>query len=155
MSAYPAGVLRAGGGPAGGSIDTEVQRLIDAAEHVRTMPPALERFLKANPTFNRLIAHQVRILQGRSPIPARCEMTIWDRALLIITRNGVDVGRAASVQFFCEHWCDYDPAVDAPTEAMYDKMGFAQLSWDRMLIRPSRAQKPADVIYRRVRQHQF
>lgn len=153
MSAYPVVAPRGpAAGYAGGSVDDEVQRLVDEADHVRSMPHALDRFLKAYPTFHRLIAQQVRILQGRSPMPARCEMTIWDRALLIVTRNGADVGSAASIQFFCEHWCEYDPATDTPTEAMYDKAGFAQLPWDRMLNQPPRVHRLADVTYRRVRQ---
>lgn len=132
MPAHPPGVIPTPERAAAGSPDAQVERLINAAEHLRSMPPNMQRFMKAYPNFYRTIARHVRILLRRSPIPADGQMTIWDRALLTITRNGADVGSAVPIQFFCEHWCEYDPASGAPTEAMYDMAKLAVLPWDSM-----------------------
>lgn len=93
----------------------------------------MDRFIKTYPNFYRTVARYVRIVLSRSPYPAHGEMTIWDRALLTITRNGTDVASPVPIQFFCEHWCEYDPTSGAPTEAMYDMAKLAVLPWDSKL----------------------
>ncbi|ETN42054.1 uncharacterized protein HMPREF1541_03993 [Cyphellophora europaea CBS 101466] len=112
------------------SPDNEVERLISEANQLHTMPPKMQRFLNTYPLFTRVIARQVRMVTARSQDFDDCQVTIFDKALLVITRNGNDIGSAIPFQFFCQYWCDYDPAIASPTESMYDMAKFAVLPFD-------------------------
>jgi hypothetical protein len=110
----------------------KVERLVAEASTSPPLSASMNRFLKSYPDFSRLIARQIRMLSQRNSNLSAAEMTIYDKALLRITRNGADVRSAAAILFFCEHWCEYDPVVGAPTEAMHETAKIATLPWDRM-----------------------
>lgn len=112
------------------ALDFEVDRIVTEAEQLHTLPPKMERFINTYPLFIRWVARFIRTIAPRSQDFRDGQVTVWDKALLIVTRHGNDIAGSIPFQFFCQHWCEYDPTVGSPTQMMYDMNEFNVLPWD-------------------------
>ena len=120
-------------------LDNKVDHLVSAAMQGPNLSRSMQRFLTSYPNFSRIIERHVRVQLRRSLDLSDGEVTIFDKALLVITNNGADVQSPAAVMFFCEKWLEYDPVAATPTEFMHEMARIAELPWDR---RTSKSHRP-------------
>lgn len=82
----------------------EVADLVDEAQ-IETMVPALANFYSVNrlPLIQVLDRH-IQLILDRSPLFKDAQVTIYDKALLRLTKNGTNLDQPSAIQFFCEHF---------------------------------------------------
>jgi hypothetical protein len=113
------------------SIRDKVEQIVDIALQPPPLSRCMQEFLDSYPHFSHVISRYIRILSQRSPDFSEGEMTIFDKALIAVTQEGMDVESSASILFYCEKWLGYDPASGVPNEAMHDVAQIADLPWER------------------------
>ena len=83
--------------------DGEVPILVEQAKKIKSLNPALRQFMIHNKrAFLDLFSRQIRLIKSRSQAFEDGQVTVFDKALLILTRNGTDLDDPAAIQFFCE-----------------------------------------------------
>ena len=93
---------------------SEVTNLTTDARTVATLPPTLATVLT---TQKELILDemdiQIGLIKSRSQDLGDGQVTIYDKALLDLTVNGIQVDNNSAIIFWCQHYCGTDP-VNAP-----------------------------------------
>lgn len=87
----------------------EVPVLVEQAEQVTQLSPTLSTFLSNHrKTLVEAITRQIQLVQTRSQALEDGQVTVYDKALLVLTRDGRDPEYAPAIHFFCEQYLGVD-----------------------------------------------
>ena len=87
------------------SLAEQVMELVDAASKTLSVAPVLTTFLSEpqdRAMFFNVFAHHVEILKSRSQSFEDGQVTVYDKTLLALARNGDDLESPAAIEYFCE-----------------------------------------------------
>lgn len=88
---------------------TEVPMLVEQAEKMKKLGPILENVsTKQREPLLKTISRQVQLIKSRSQTLEDGHVTVYDKALLILTRNGRDPEYPPAIHFYCEHYLGID-----------------------------------------------
>ena len=83
----------------------EVPKLVEEAEKVPQLGPLLwQLFEKHRDCVLKNVSHHVNLIRSRSPALEDGQITIYDKALLILTRHGRDPEYPPAIHFFCQYY---------------------------------------------------
>ena len=89
----------------------EVLLLAAKAQMVQKLSPAISAFLKKpeqKNLFLEVFTRHVHLLKSRSQAFEDGHVTVYDKALLMLTRNGNNLHSPAAIQYFCEEFLGID-----------------------------------------------
>ena len=103
--------------PSSDSISSLVQEAYD-----EPVPAKFTAFMDFNrDTLSDLISRHVRVLQRRKPDLEDHQLTIYDKALLHLTRNGNDLTFSPAVLLFCQEYLGIDEEDINETRTLLDQ----------------------------------
>lgn len=86
----------------------DVPRLVEKANQVTTVNPAIANFMTRNKgnkfAFLSLVRSQVELIKARSQDFRDAQVTTFDKALLQLTANGKELDKPTVAQFFAEQY---------------------------------------------------
>lgn len=92
----------------------EVPQLVAKAQ-IAALSPAIATCLR-NPEqkrrFMEVFSRHIELLKSRSQAFEDCHITVYDKALLNLTRNGNDLDSPHAIQYFCEDFLGIDTSGD-------------------------------------------
>lgn len=95
--------------PAGDDPADEIPLLVADARRMTTLTPALATVMT---THKQLILsvldRQIQLIRSRSQALEDGHVTVYDKALLMLTSNGTDIENPAALLF----WCEYHLSID-------------------------------------------
>ena len=93
------------------SLEDEVDRLIAKAQTVTTHSPAISSVLSTHKDiFLGVFGRQIQLLKSRSQAFEDAHVTVYDKTLLALTRNGNELETPAAIEFYCEEYLGIAPA---------------------------------------------
>ena len=85
--------------------DEEVERIVREAQRIDSIEPSIESILRRHSeAFVDTLERQVQLIKSRSQDFRDCQITVFDKALLVLTRNGGELHHASAVTFFCKEF---------------------------------------------------
>lgn len=83
----------------------EVEILLAEALKVDQLDPVVANIISANQdAFFQTFQRRVEMIKSRSQAFQDCHVTVFDKVLLELTKNGNDLTEAASITYFCEEY---------------------------------------------------
>jgi len=77
---------------------------------VTSLNPTLATFLAEHKTlFQEILARQIHLIKSRSQAFEDCHITVYDKVLLALTKNGNDLETPAAIEYFCEEYLAINP----------------------------------------------
>lgn len=87
----------------------EVPKLVEEAEKTPQLGPLLgQLFEKHRDCVLKNVSHHVQLIRSRSQTLEDGQITIYDKALLILTRHGRDPEYPPAIHFFCQYYLGID-----------------------------------------------
>ncbi|KIW11794.1 hypothetical protein PV08_09066 [Exophiala spinifera] len=120
-----------GGGDGGSPFDTdawddEVLDVIDKASDTYAANRSIHYYLEYHKQeFLELLERQVNLIKTRSPVLKHNRITVYDKALLNITRSGRDLDQPAAIVVFCEEYLGISIAVKGRASDVTTALGRA------------------------------
>jgi hypothetical protein len=112
------------------ALANKVSDLVRDAVRVRVLPDRLKLFINENGEviFN-VMRNWVRMIRFRPHDLSEGQVTIFDKALLAITRGGTDLQSVAAVHFYATHYLGFDEETEEVSAAMKDaaKLGGSEV----------------------------
>jgi ABC-type transporter Mla subunit MlaD len=88
--------------PTTANLQEEVENLVALAEQAQVFRPEVQGFLNAHrEAFIGVLTRQIELIKSRSQNFKNGQVTIFDKALLILTAPPKPLLNAAAVEFFC------------------------------------------------------
>jgi hypothetical protein len=85
----------------------EVLLLVAKAQLTRRLPAPITTFLNQPAQkilFSQIFTRQIELLKSRSQAFEDCHVTVYDKTLLTLTRNGNDLENPTAIVYFCEEY---------------------------------------------------
>ncbi|KAK5103711.1 hypothetical protein LTS08_003129 [Lithohypha guttulata] len=85
--------------------DQEVEELVRRAQKISQLDLCLEDVLSNNRIeFFSSFRRQLELIKSRSQVFQDCHVTVYDKTLLVLTRNGNNMNNPSAVVFYCEEF---------------------------------------------------
>ena len=102
----------------------EVNNLVDTAQRSQTLSPAVQKFLKASESsFFDVFSRQIELIKSRPQEFAHGQITVFDKALLILTEQPNCLKNPSAIKFFCEEYLNIN--LGGPVTAMISTLNQA------------------------------
>jgi hydroxypyruvate isomerase len=89
--------------------DDEVLARTHYARSVICLPTSMTEFMQSNtPIFLQVLGHQVQLIQRRPQDFSFARVTVYDKVLLNLTRDGRDLDHTAAVVYFVQEFLGID-----------------------------------------------
>jgi len=87
----------------------QVPVLVAKAQAIKALSPPLSAYLATHKQlFLNVFSRHIQLLKSRSQAFEDGHITVYDKALLTLTRNGNDLESAAAIEFYCEEFLGID-----------------------------------------------
>ncbi len=103
--------------------------LISQAQQTTVLSPSLAAYLakpKQKTLFLEVFSRNLELLKSRSQSFDDGHVTVYDKALLMLTRNGNDLENPAAIHFYCEEFLNCHVSEDALAAAVTVRSAFRQ-----------------------------
>ena len=95
----------------------DVTTLVEKAQRSQNLSPAVRNFLETRQSaFFDVFSRQVELIKSRSQDLRDAQITIFDKALMVLTEHPNCLMNAAAIKFFCEEYLNID--LGGPTSAL-------------------------------------
>ncbi|OAP62980.1 hypothetical protein AYL99_02207 [Fonsecaea erecta] len=105
------------------SPDDEVPVLVQEAQEVEALEPAFDSFLASHDdAFFDVFDRQVDLIRSRSQAFEDGHVTVYDKALLVLTQNGNSLNNPAAIRFYCREYLNIEIGTREATQEWTAKL---------------------------------